>query len=172
MAKDYCDVKWEIVVKSGNSESIMFFGETAINLDVKGRMALPTRYRQGIEEACGNRLVLTYSAFDAGCLWLYPEPEWQRVRDEVMSLSTFNPSHRSLQRRLVGSATLLEPDGSSRLLLPQTLRQVAGLEKRVVLMGMGARFEIWNENVLTQRRVEEERSMQEQASAEMAQLVL
>ncbi|MBS3743568.1 MAG: division/cell wall cluster transcriptional repressor MraZ [Wenzhouxiangellaceae bacterium] len=150
----------------------MFFGETAINLDAKGRMALPTRYRESVGEASGNRLVLTYSAFDSGCLWLYPEPEWERVRDQVMRLSTFNPSHRSLQRRLVGSATQLELDGSARLLLPQTLRQVAGLEKKVVLMGMGARFEIWNENVLNQRRAEEERSIQEQASAEMAELVL
>ncbi len=150
----------------------MFFGETAINLDAKGRMALPTRYREEIEQSCGNRLVLTYSAFDAGCLWLYPEPEWERVREQVMALSTFNPSHRSLQRRLVGSAALLEPDGSARLLLPLTLRQVAGLEKRVVLMGMGQRFEIWNETVLGQRRAEEERAMEEQASAEMAQLVL
>lgn len=150
----------------------MFFGETSINLDSKGRMALPTRYRDAVEEASGNRLVLTYSAFDAGCLWLYPEPEWERVRDQVMRLSTFNTSHRSLQRRLVGSATQLEPDGSGRVLLPQTLRQVTGLEKRAVLMGMGARFEIWNENVLNQRRAEEERAMQEQPSAEMAELVL
>jgi MraZ protein len=150
----------------------MFFGETSINLDSKGRMALPTRYRDAVEEASGNRLVLTYSAFDAGCLWLYPEPEWERVRDQVMRLSTFNTSHRSLQRRLVGSATQLEPDGSGRLLLPPTLRQVTGLEKRAVLMGMGARFEIWNENVLNQRRAEEERAMQEQPSAEMAELVL
>ena len=150
----------------------MFFGETSINLDIKGRMALPTRYRTAVEEVCANQLVLTYSAFDNGCLWLYPAPEWEKVRDEVMALSTFNPSHRSLQRRLVGSATALEPDGNVRLLLPQTLRQVAGLEKKIVLMGMGARFEIWNENVLNQRRAEEERYMQEQASDEMARLVL
>lgn len=150
----------------------MFFGETAINLDAKGRMAIPTRYREDLEASCGNRLVLTYSAFDSGCLWLYPEPEWERVREQVMGLSTFNPSHRSLQRRLVGSATALEPDGNGRLLLPQTLRQVAGLERRAVMMGMGARFEIWNETVLNQKRAEEEQAMAEQASAEMAELVL
>ncbi len=150
----------------------MFFGETAINLDAKGRMAVPTRYRDDLEQASAGRLVLTYSAFDAGCLWLYPEPEWERVREQVMSLSTFNPSHRSLQRRLVGSATQLEPDSNGRLLLPATQRQVAGLEKRVVLMGMGQRFEIWNENVLSQRRIEEEKEMAAQASSEMAQLVL
>jgi len=150
----------------------VFFGETAINLDAKGRMAIPTRYRDDLAAACSNRLVLTYSAFDSGCLWLYPETEWDRVREQVMGLSTFNASHRSLQRRLVGSATQIEPDTNGRVLLPQTLRQVAGLEKRVVMMGMGQRFEIWNENVLNQRRVEEEREMQEQASAEMARLVL
>lgn len=150
----------------------MFFGETAINLDAKGRMAVPTRYREALEADCGNQLVLTYSAFDAGCLWLYPQPEWERIRDEVMALSTFNPSHRSLQRRLVGSATQLEPDANSRILLPVTLRQVAGLEKRAVFMGMGQRFEIWNEEILHQRRAAEELEIQEQASAEMAQLVL
>lgn len=150
----------------------MFFGETAINLDVKGRMAMPTRYRDAIVEVSDSRLVLTYSAFDAGCLWLYPEPEWARVRDQVMALSTFNPSHRSLQRRLVGSATLLAPDSNWRLQVPQTLRQVAGLEKKVVLMGMGARFEVWNEEVLDQKRIEEERAIQEQASDAMAELVL
>lgn len=150
----------------------MFFGETAINLDAKGRMALPTRYREDLEAACGNRLVLTYSAFDSGCLWLYPEPEWERVREQVMALSTFNSSHRSLQRRLVGSATQIEPDGNCRVLLPVTLRQVAGLEKRIVFMGMGQRFEIWNEDILSQRRIEEEREIQEKASSEMAQLVL
>src|SRR5699024_9029977 len=123
-------------------------------------------------EECGNRLVLTYSAFDAGCLWLYPYPEWERIRDEVMGLSTFNASHRSLQRRLVGSATQFELDSNSRILLPLTLRQVAGLEKRAVFMGMGQRFEIWNEDILNERRAVEEREIQDQASPEMAQLVL
>lgn len=150
----------------------MFFGETGINLDAKGRFAIPTRYRELIDEQCAGRLVLTYSAFDSGALWLYPHESWERVRDEVMGLSTWDPGHRSLQRRLVGSATPVEPDGSGRIQLPQTLRQVAGLEKRIVLLGMGGRFEIWNENVLHQRRAEEERSLSEKASEEMAGLVL
>ena len=150
----------------------MFFGETAINLDAKGRLAIPVRYRALVDEQCAGGLVLTYSAFDAGALWLYPEAEWQRVRDEVMALSTFNASHRSLQRRLVGSATPVEPDGNGRIQLPQTLRQVAGLEKRVVFLGMGSRFEIWNETTLNQKRMEEERSLAGPASDEMARLVL
>ena len=150
----------------------MYFGETAINLDVKGRLAIPVRYREPIQEQCGGRMVLTYSAFDSGALWLYPEPEWERVRDEVTRLSTFDPGHRSLQRRLVGSATAVEPDGAGRVLLPQTLRQVTGLEKRAVLLGLGNRFEIWNEAILNQKRAEEERSLNETASEEMTRLVL
>ena len=150
----------------------MFFGETAINLDAKGRLALPMRYRDAIQELSGGRLVLTYSAFDSGALYLYPEEEWERVRDEVTGLSTFNPGHRSLQRKLVGSASAVEPDGNGRVQIPQTLRQVAGLEKRVVLLGMGSRFEIWNETILNQKREEEERSLDEAASEEMVRLVL
>jgi MraZ protein len=150
----------------------VYFGETAINLDAKGRLAIPMRYREAIQEQCSGRLVLTYSAFDSGALYLYPEQEWERVRDEVTGLSTFNPGHRSLQRKLVGSASAVEPDGNGRIQLPQTLRQVAGLEKRVVLLGMGSRFEIWNETVLNQKRTEEERSLDEAASEEMTHLVL
>ncbi len=149
----------------------MFFGETAINLDAKGRLAVPMRYRDDLEEQCGNRMVLTYSAFDSGVLWLYLEQEWQRIRDEVMALPSLNSSHRSLQRRLVGSATAVEPDGNGRILLPHSLREVAGLEKRVVLLGLGNRFEIWNENTLNQKR-REEINLDETASADMARLVL
>jgi MraZ protein len=150
----------------------VFFGETAINLDAKGRLAIPMRYREAIRDACDGRLVLTYSAFDSGALYLYPEKDWKRVRDDVTGLSTFNPSHRSLQRKLVGSASSVEPDGNGRIQLPQTLRQVAGLEKKVVLLGMGNRFEVWNETILNQKRVEEERALDEAASEEMARLVL
>jgi MraZ protein len=150
----------------------VYFGETAINLDAKGRLAIPMRYRDAIQEACDWRMVLTYSAFDSGALYLYPEKEWERVRNEVTGLSTFNPAHRSLQRKLVGSASAVEPDANGRIQLPLTLRQVAGLEKRVVLLGMGNRFEIWNETILNQRRVEEERSLDDAASEEMARLVL
>ena len=150
----------------------MYFGETAINLDAKGRLAIPMRYRDSIREQSDGQLVLTYSAFDSGALYLYPEQEWERVRDDITGLSTFNPGHRSLQRKLVGSASAVEPDGNGRIQIPQTLRQVAGLEKRVVLLGMGSRFEIWNETILNQKRVEEERSLDEAASEEMTRLIL
>lgn len=150
----------------------MYFGETAINLDVKGRFAIPTRYRDQIAALGEGRLVLTYSAFDSGALWLTAQEHWESMRDQVMKLGTFDAAHRGLQRRLVGSATPVEPDGSFRIQIPQTLRQVAGLEKRVVMLGLGDRFEIWNENVLNQRRIEEERNLSESVSEEMKALVL
>jgi MraZ protein len=152
----------------------VYFGETAINLDAKGRLAIPTRYREPIQDKSGGRMVLTYSAFDSGALYLYPEQEWERVRDEVTGLTTFNPGHRSLQRKLVGSASAVEPDGNGRIQLPQTLRQVAGLDKRVALLGMGNRFEIWDEDSLNKKREEEEkeRRLDEDASEEMTRLVL
>jgi MraZ protein len=149
----------------------VFFGETAINLDAKGRLAVPMRYRGALVEQCENRMVLTYSAFDTGSLWLQPEQTWERVRDAVMALPNFNANHRSLQRRLVGSATAVEPDGSGRILLPPSLRQVAGLEKRIVMLGMGERFEIWNESILNDKRAAEELNLDDQASEEMARLV-
>jgi MraZ protein len=117
-------------------------------------------------------MVLTYSAFDSGSLWLQSEQTWERVRDDVMALPSFNASHRSLQRRLVGSATAVEPDGNGRILLPPSLRQVVGLEKRVIMLGMGNRFEIWDEDTLNAKRAEEVANLDEQASAEMARLVL
>jgi len=148
----------------------VFFGETAINLDAKGRLAIPMRYRDDLKEQCGNRMVLTYSGFDTGALWLYLEQEWQRVRDEVMALPSRNPSHRTLQRRVVGSATAVEPDGSGRILVPPSLREFAGLEKRIVMLGMGSRFEIWDENTLNRKRIEE--NLDEHASEAMDRLVL
>ena len=150
----------------------MFFGETVINLDAKGRLAIPMRYREALVEQCANRMVLTYNAFDSGSLWLQPEETWQHMRDEVMALPNVKASHRALQRRLVGSATVVEPDGSGRILLPPSLRQVAGMDKRVVMLGMGKRFEIWDEDTLNTKRDEEEANLDEQVSEEMSHLVL
>ncbi len=70
----------------------MFFGETAINLDAKGRLAVPIRYRETLAEQCGNRMVLTYSAFESGSLWLQSEQVWERIRDDVMALPNFKPA--------------------------------------------------------------------------------
>lgn len=128
----------------------MFYGETALNLDAKGRLAIPVRYRELVADDCKNQLVLTYNAFENNSLWLYPQFEWEKVRDEVMALDSFDPAFRTMQRRLVGSAFHIEPDKGSRIQLPVTLRQATSLDKKIVMLGLNKKFEIWNEDALAQ----------------------
>lgn len=123
----------------------MFQGETAITLDDKGRLAIPTAYRDVVARECGNRLVVTYNPFERGCLFLYPEPEWRRVRDAVNGLSSTVRAHRQMQLKLVGAAQAVELDGSGRISIPASHRNAIGIEKRAVLLGMGGRFELWSE---------------------------
>lgn len=123
----------------------MFQGETAITIDDKGRLAIPTAFRDVVARECGNRLVATYNPYEAGCLWLYPEPVWQAVRDQVNALSMSVREHRLMKLKLVGSACPLEPDGNGRVLLPSSQRNATGIEKKAVLVGMGNKFELWSE---------------------------
>ncbi len=123
----------------------MFQGETAITVDDKGRMAVPTAYRELVARACGNRLVLTYNPFEKGCLWLYAQAEWERVRDDVMARPNLNRTVRVLQQKLVGSSAVLELDGNGRISIPPSHRAAVGIEKKAVLLGMGGKFELWSE---------------------------
>jgi len=122
----------------------MFQGETAITLDDKGRIAIPAAHRDLVAKN-GNRLVVTYNPFETGCLWIFPENEWERVRDEVSALPSVKSVHRNLQMKLIGAAAHVEPDGNARILLPASQRAAAGIEKRAVLLGMGNKFELWGE---------------------------
>ena len=110
----------------------MFYGESTVAIDDKGRLAIPTSYREQLSALCANRLVVTYNPFERECLWVFPLPEWERTRDQVMQLSSFNTAHRDLQRKLVGAAARVELDGNGRIVLPHTARQVAGLQKQGV----------------------------------------
>lgn len=123
----------------------MFQGETAVTIDDKGRLAIPTGYRDVVARACGNRLVITYSPFESGCLYLYPHPTWEGVRDQVNRLPRTKKNSRLLQLKLVGAATFVEPDGSGRVSLPASHRNAVGIEKKAVLVGMGEKFELWSE---------------------------
>jgi MraZ protein len=122
----------------------MFQGETAITIDDKGRLAIPTAARDLVARA-GNRLVVAYNPYEAGCLWLYPEAAWEIVRDQVMALPNAKKVHRNLQLKLVGAATVIEPDSNGRVTLPASHRAAAGIEKKAVLLGMGGKFELWSE---------------------------
>ena len=123
----------------------MFQGETAITIDDKGRLAIPTAYRDIVVRECGNRLVITYNPFESGCLYLYPQPVWERVRDQVNALPRTKKNSRLLQLKLVGAAAFAEPDGSGRISLPASQRSAVGIEKKAVLLGMGDKFELWSE---------------------------
>src|SRR4249919_1833767 len=102
----------------------MFQGETAITIDDKGRLAIPTAYRDLVARACGNRLVITYNPYESGCLWLYPESGWEKVRDQVNALPNAKKVHRNLQLKLVGAATAVEPEGSGAAGYGQQIRVV------------------------------------------------
>jgi MraZ protein len=123
----------------------MFQGETAVTIDDKGRLAIPTAYREPVARACANRLVVTYNPYEPGCLWLYPEAAWQSLRDQVNALPMTVKLHRLLQLKLVGSACAVEPDGNGRVLLPASQRNATGIDKKAVLVGMGNKFELWSE---------------------------
>lgn len=128
-----------------NQAGNVFQGETAITIDDKGRLAIPTSYRDLIARACDSRLVITYNPFEAGSLYLYPQPIWERVRDQVNALPRTKSVSRTLQLKLVGAATFVEPDGNGRIGVPASHRSAVGIEKRAVLLGMGDKFELWSE---------------------------
>lgn len=121
----------------------MFRGINRINLDAKGRLAIPTRYRERLQEYCASELVVTVDP--DRCLLIYPLPDWNEIEQRLMKLPTFDESARILQRLLVGHATEVEMDGQGRVLLPTLLREFARLEKQTVMIGQGARFELWDE---------------------------
>ncbi len=122
----------------------MFQGSQSINVDAKGRMAIPSRYRDVLAAACEGRLVVTANPYDR-CLNIYPEPQWLEVKAKIEALPNSNKQVRRLQRLVLGNASELEMDGNGRLLLPSILRDYASLDKKVVLVGLGEKAELWRE---------------------------
>ena len=121
----------------------MFRGVTHLALDNKGRLAVPAKHRAVLAGETEGRVVLT--ADPGHCLLLYPLAEWEPIQARLMALSSFNERIRSLQRLLVGHADDVELDGAGRILVPPALRQYAALDKHVVLVGQGNKFELWDE---------------------------
>ena len=124
----------------------MLRGVSQVALDAKGRFAVPQRYRDALAAGSppeGTRLVIT--ADPSKCLLLYTLAEWEPIEKKLMGLSSFNASTRALQRLVVGHADDVEMDAAGRLLVPPMLRQYAGLDKQIVLVGQGNKFEIWDD---------------------------
>jgi MraZ protein len=117
----------------------MFRGATKVTLDAKGRLAIPTRYRERIAARCEGQLVATVDR--DYCLLIYPFPEWEEIERKLMRLPSLDQKARRLQRLMVGHATEVEVDGHGRILLSRELREFAGLDRQAVLLGQGNRFE-------------------------------
>ncbi len=113
---------------------------------------MPTRYRDRLQERCGGRLVITVDKDQ--CLLIYPLPDWEEIERKLMSLPSFDPQARRLQRLMVGHATDLELDAHGRLLLPPNLREFGLLTRDAMLIGQGHRFELWDEARWNERRDE------------------
>jgi len=149
----------------------MFRGVSALNLDDKGRLAVPTRYRVELGDCCDNQIVVTVGLDK--CLLLYPLPEFEEIERKLVKLPALNKKAKRLQRLLIGHATECEMDAQGRFLIPEPLRRFAGLDRKVALIGQGNKFEIWDEESWINARDEwigEEQSDEDELSPELGSL--
>jgi MraZ protein len=131
----------------------MFRGVNGVNIDVKGRMVMPTRYRDRLLQDSRGCVVLTIDT-EERCLLLYPITAWEEIESKLAALPSFNPAARRIQRLLIGHATEVDIDNHGRILLPPLLREYAGLSKHAMLVGQGKKFELWDDSQWQQRRTE------------------
>lgn len=123
----------------------MFRGTYSVSLDAKGRLAIPARFRERLQSAEITRLVFTPDP--DRCLVLYPEPAWVEIEQKLQQLPSFKQSVRDLKRLLIGNAHDVDLDAQGRVLLPSKLREVAGFQKRVAMVGQVNKIEVWDEDV-------------------------
>ena len=122
----------------------MFRGVQHINMDAKGRLAIPARQREPLHAICAGHVVITIDT-QFTCLAIYPLPEWERIEKDIQELPTLKPEIKRFQRLVLGYATDMELDGSGRVSIPPSLREYAQLEKKAVLAGQGNKLELWSE---------------------------
>jgi MraZ protein len=123
----------------------VFRGANAISLDAKGRLAMPSRYRDELVSRCAGQLIVTIDAIDP-CLCVYPLSEWELIEAKLRELASFREENRRLQRLLIGNAVDLELDANGRFLVPPRLRECAKLDKRAMLVGQLNKFQLWDED--------------------------
>jgi MraZ protein len=128
----------------------VFRGATKVTLDAKGRLAIPTRYRERIAASCDGQLVATVDR--DYCLLIYPFPDWEEIEQKLVALPSLNKQARKLLRLMVGYATEIDIDGHGRILLSRELREFAGLDRQAILLGQGNKFELWDEERWNKKR--------------------
>ena len=117
----------------------MFMGEYSHSIDAKGRLIIPAKFR----EQLGDTFIVT-KGLD-GCLFIYSNEDWKAFEEKLLQLPLTNTNARKFTRFLLGGAIQAEADRQGRILLPPKQRESAGLTKDVVLVGVGNRIEIWDE---------------------------
>ena len=118
---------------------MVFQGASALNLDAKGRMSVPAKHRDALLVQGEGRVTLT--KHPEGCLLLFPRPEWEAFRARVAQL----PMDAHWWRRIfLGNATELDLDSAGRILVSPELRSAAGIQREVILLGMGSHLELWD----------------------------
>ena len=128
----------------------MFKGIHNINLDAKGRLTMPTKYRNTISDQSNGNMVVTIDS-EEKCLLLYSATIFSSIEKKINDLPSFTKNHRRIQRLLIGHAEDLELDSSGRILLPKPLRLVAEMSKKITLIGQGEKFEIWSDDIWSNR---------------------
>lgn len=128
----------------------VFQGSSALTLDAKGRISIPTRHRDALVSQAEGRLTLT--RHPDGCLLVYPRHEWEKKREQI---AAFPMTARALQRLLLGNAQDVELDGSGRVLIAPELRSAANMNREAMLLGMGSHFELWDAATLAAREAED-----------------
>lgn len=117
----------------------MFQGASALNLDAKGRMTIPAKHRDALVVQCEGRITLT--RHPEGCLLMFPRPVWEAHREQI---AAWPMAARNWQRIYLGNAVDVEFDTAGRILVAPELRNAVGLQRDVMLLGMGSHFEIWD----------------------------
>ncbi len=134
----------------------MFRGANSINLDAKGRIAIPAKYRDGIKTSYDSHMIITCDPYD-NCLLIFPLEHWESTEADLQALSNSKKLHRRLKRIMLAHATDVDMDASGRLLIPSVLRERVGLTKEVMLVGQTKTFQLWSEanwNELTNEDME------------------
>lgn len=129
----------------------MFRGFSAVSIDSKGRMAVPSRFRERLAAVDDGCLVQTLNPLDRS-LWLYPLTEWELIETKLAALSDFDKQSRRTKQMMRGYAYDCQLDSQGRILIPHELRDYAQLEKQAVILGQGNKFEIWSQSSWEQQR--------------------
>ncbi len=122
----------------------MFRGVSTLSIDAKGRMAIPSKYRQRLIDDEQGNMVITADQKD--CLLLYPLSGWVTVEAKLLSLSSFDPDAQFLRGHYMNNASDVTFDAGGRILIPADLRERLSLHKKVVLSGQVNKFELWSED--------------------------